>query len=63
LNAGARWIDREVVEDGNLITSRRPDDLEAFSRTLLKQLEHGVGKRIEPSQASRAASVQSGGIH
>ena len=42
VNAGAHWVDQEVVEDGNLITSRKPDDLaaycektiEAFSRAL-----------------------------
>jgi protease I len=39
VNAGAEWVDQEVVEDGNLITSRKPDDLEAFSKTLLSQLE------------------------
>ncbi|MFP5298545.1 MAG: type 1 glutamine amidotransferase domain-containing protein [Actinomycetota bacterium] len=39
INAGANWVDAEVVEDGNLITSRKPDDLEAFSKTLLVQLE------------------------
>lgn len=39
VNAGANWVDQEVVEDGNLITSRKPDDLEAFSKTLLAQLE------------------------
>jgi protease I len=38
-NAGANWVDQEVVEDGNLITSRKPDDLEAFTKTLLSQLE------------------------
>ena len=37
-NAGARWIDREVVEDGNLITSRKPEDLEAFSDAILRRL-------------------------
>jgi protease I len=37
-NAGAHWIDREVVEDENFITSRKPDDLDAFSRTLLAHL-------------------------
>jgi protease I len=37
-NAGARWVDREVVEDGELITSRRPSDLEAFSRAVLSHL-------------------------
>ncbi len=39
VNAGAEWVDQEVVEDGNLITSRKPDDLEAFTKTLLSQLE------------------------
>lgn len=38
-NAGAEWVDQEVVEDGNIITSRKPDDLEAFSKTLLSQIE------------------------
>lgn len=38
VNAGAEWVDQEVVEDGNLITSRNPGDLEAFSKTLLSQL-------------------------
>lgn len=39
VNAGAAWVDREVVEDGNLITSRKPDDLPAFSDAILHQLE------------------------
>ena len=39
-NAGAHWVDREVVEDGELITSRKPQDVEAFSRALLRALEH-----------------------
>jgi protease I len=29
-NAGADWVDRPVVRDGNLVTSRKPDDLQAF---------------------------------
>jgi len=37
-NAGAEWVDREVVEDGNLITSRKPDDLDAFVATVLRRL-------------------------
>jgi protease I len=35
VNAGAKWVDREVVQDGNLITSRSPDDLPAFMRAIL----------------------------
>ena len=37
-NSGARWVDQEVVEDGNLITSRKPDDLDAFSAAILQRL-------------------------
>jgi protease I len=38
-NAGANWVDREVVEDGNLITSRTPDDLPACCDALLRQIK------------------------
>ncbi|MBY0278317.1 type 1 glutamine amidotransferase [Candidatus Binatia bacterium] len=38
INAGAAWVDRPVVEDANLITSRRPDDLEQFSDAILRRL-------------------------
>jgi protease I len=37
-NAGARWQDAEVVVDGNLITSRKPDDIPAFAAALAKAL-------------------------
>jgi len=37
-NAGADWVDEEVVQDGNLITSRKPDDIPAFSKTLISAL-------------------------
>jgi len=40
-NAGAQWVDEEVVVDGNLISSRKPDDLPAFNRELLKLLQAG----------------------
>jgi protease I len=56
INAGARWIDREVVVDGNIITSRKPDDLPAFSDAILRELASGVAKRAEPVLAPDAAS-------
>ena len=36
-NAGAEWVDEEVVIDGNLITSRNPDDLDAFGAAIVEQ--------------------------
>jgi protease I len=36
-NAGGNWVDREVVTDDNLTSSRKPDDLPAFCRTLVEQ--------------------------
>ena len=38
-NAGATYVDREVVRDGNLITSRKPEDLPAFMRTIIEALQ------------------------
>lgn len=38
-NAGAEWSDEEVVVDGRLITSRRPDDIPAFNKAILEALE------------------------
>ena len=35
-NAGAEWVDEAVVEDGNLITSRKPADLPAFSKAVIQ---------------------------
>jgi protease I len=38
VHAGAKWVDEEVVVDGNLITSRKPDDLPAFMRAVIQAL-------------------------
>lgn len=38
VNAGAKWVDRDVVIDGNIITSRNPGDLVAFCDAILRQL-------------------------
>lgn len=39
INARAEWVDQEVVQDGNLISSRGPDDLPAFCRAIIAALE------------------------
>lgn len=41
VNAGANYVDEEVVRDGNLITSRTPDDLPAFCREIIAALQNG----------------------
>ncbi|MFZ1743943.1 MAG: type 1 glutamine amidotransferase domain-containing protein [Pontixanthobacter sp.] len=43
-NAGANVVDQEVAEDGNLITSRMPDDIPAFTSALIAQLKNDVQK-------------------
>lgn len=45
-NAGADVVDREVVQDGNLITSRNPDDIPAFSKALIEKLGVKVGGEL-----------------
>ncbi len=41
-DAGGTWVDEPVVKDGNLITSRKPDDLPEFNSALLEVLGHGA---------------------
>ncbi|MDC0742063.1 type 1 glutamine amidotransferase domain-containing protein [Polyangium mundeleinium] len=36
VNAGASWVDREVVNDDQLVTSRKPDDIPAFNRVMIE---------------------------
>jgi protease I len=38
-NAGAEVVDQEVVVDGKLITSRKPDDIPAFNRAIIEALQ------------------------
>lgn len=40
-NAGVNWVDKEVVVDNGLVTSRNPDDLEAFNKKILEELAEG----------------------
>ncbi|MFP3940975.1 MAG: type 1 glutamine amidotransferase domain-containing protein [Acidobacteriota bacterium] len=47
-NAGARWVDREVVTDGNLVTSRNPNDLPAFNAKTVELFAAGV-RELEPA--------------
>ncbi len=46
-NAGVTWVDKEVVEDGNFITSRKPEDIPAFCKKLIEV----VAKAPQPAHA------------
>jgi deglycase len=45
INAGARWVDREVVTDNGLITSRKPADLAAFNKKVIEEFAEGRHSR------------------
>ncbi|MEO5745382.1 MAG: type 1 glutamine amidotransferase domain-containing protein [Terracoccus sp.] len=45
-NAGGEWVDEELVIDGNLITSRNPDDLPAFCSAVVEALSHGAAASV-----------------
>lgn len=47
-NAGAKWIDQEVVVDHNYITSRRPGDIPAFNRAMIKEFVDGKPHSMIP---------------
>jgi protease I len=44
-NAGANWVDDEVVADGQLVTSRKPDDIPAFNKAVIESIENGPRKQ------------------
>jgi protease I len=52
-NAGGTWVDREVVVDEGLVTSRKPDDLPAFCRKIVEEFAEGRHDR----QAEKAVSA------
>jgi protease I len=53
-NAGVSWVDKEVVVDNGLVTSRSPQDLDAFNRKMIEEI--GEGKHATKGQFTNAAS-------
>jgi deglycase len=58
-NAGADWVDREVVTDEGLVTSRKPDDIPAFNTKMIEEFAEGIheGQR-DAVRASTAAEAR-----
>jgi protease I len=50
-NAGANWVDEEVVVDGNLVTSRKPDDLDAFGAAIVERFAEPADEETEETTA------------
>lgn len=44
-NAGANWVDKEVVNDQGLVTSRKPDDIPAFNREMIRLFGEATGQK------------------
>ena len=55
-NAGGHWVDEEVVTDGNLTTSRKPDDLPAFNDRIIREFSQAIPAQTAQRQPARAAS-------
>ncbi|MGN6754083.1 MAG: type 1 glutamine amidotransferase domain-containing protein [Intrasporangium sp.] len=53
-NAGGEWVDEALVQDGNITTSRKPDDLPKFCSALLESLQHGSASA--PTAAAGSAT-------
>jgi protease I len=53
INAGAKWVDQEVVTDNGLVTSRKPGDIPAFNRKMIE--EFADGKHKNQQSAARAS--------
>ena len=52
-NAGAEWVDRDVVTDHGLVTSRKPDDIPAFNRKMIEEFAEGVHEDQRPIAGRR----------
>ena len=54
-NAGATWVDQEVVVDNGLVTSRKPDDIPAFNRKMIEEIAEGRHDRNKARGMAGAA--------
>ena len=55
-NAGAEWVDQEVVVDSGLVTSRKPDDIPAFNRKMIEEFGEGIHQGQREAAGAGAAT-------
>jgi len=59
-NAGANWVDEEVVVDNGLVSSRKPDDIPAFNRKMIEEFSEGKhsGQRVAPAEKTAEITLE-----
>jgi protease I len=58
VNAGAIWVDQEVVTDSGLVTSRKPDDLKAFNAKVLEEISEGRHDRKQQKPFAKTSGMK-----
>lgn len=58
LNAGAKWVDQEVVSDQGLVTSRKPADIPAFCKKFMEEIAEGPHRRTIGELSPKAEHIQ-----
>ena len=61
-NAGAEWVDEEVVTDNGLVTSRKPSDIPAFSAKLIEEIGEGIHDRKSAGSVFGKRSMAGSGV-
>jgi protease I len=54
-NAGGNWVDKEVVVDDGLVTSRKPDDLPAFNKKMIEEFAEGRHEQRDVPEEAKAS--------
>jgi protease I len=57
-NAGAEWVDQEVVTDRGLVTSRKPADIPAFNKKMIEEFAEGVHSEAKGDSVPRPAQIR-----